>query len=157
MVRIHSGPPLIAAQSARHHAPVDHWQIAAPTLRRQAGQNRPGAPLQQRSRSSMYRAPRFERGGCRRNWRSGACAVSAPRLQEGAVAPRIPAASTTHFSRRSPMQRHRFQKPKSAGANPAAGTTFAPVAQRRGSGLKPRPVSVRVRPGALPLNARVAQ
>ena len=33
----------------------------------QAGQNRPGASFQQRSRSSMYRAPRFERGGCRRN------------------------------------------------------------------------------------------
>ncbi len=81
--------------------------------------NRSGAPFQQRSRSSMYRARRFERGGCRRNWRSGACAVSAPHLQEGAVAPRIPVASTNHFPG---------------------------VAQCRGNELRPRPVRVQVLP-----------
>ena len=112
-----------------------NWEIAAPTLRRQAGQNRPGAPFQQRSRSSMYRAPRFERGGCRRN----SCREH------------------HSFSRRSPMKRQRAQTSSSAGASPAAGTTLAPVAQRRGSGLKPRSVSVRIRPGALLLSARVAQ
>ena len=55
------------------------------------------------------------------------------------------------------QQRHSAQNGASAGANPAAGTTLAPVAQRRGSGLKPRSVPVRIRPGALHLNARVAQ
>ena len=52
------------------------------------------------------------------------------------------------FSRRSPMKRQRAQTSSSAGASPAAGTILAPVAQRRGSGLKPRSVSVRIRPGA---------
>lgn len=52
-----------------------------------------------------------------------------------------------HFPRRSPMQRQRAQTSSSAGASPAAGTIFAPVAQRRGSGFKLRPVSVQIRPG----------
>ena len=79
------------------------------------------------------------------------------RASNAEVAGEIPAGSTTHLSRRSPMQRQRAQTSSSAGASPAAGTTLAPVAQRRGSGLKPRSVSVRVRPGALHLNARVVQ
>ena len=55
------------------------------------------------------------------------------------------------------QKRHSAQNGASAGANPAAGTTLAPVAQRRGRGLKPRSVPVRIRPGAPHLNARVAQ
>lgn len=61
-----------------------------------------------------------------------------------------PVSGQSSFSRRSPMQRQRAQTSSSAGASPAAGTTFitAPVAQRRGSGLNPRQVPVQVRPGA---------
>ena len=95
-------------------------------MRRQAGQNRPGAPFQQNSRSSAEQSGRLRTGGSWVQFLPGA----------------------PFFPRRSPMQRQRAQTSTSAGASPAAGTTLAPVAQRRGSGLKPRSVSVRIRPGA---------
>jgi hypothetical protein len=98
----------------------------------------------QRSRSSMYRAPRFERGGCRRN----SCREH-----------------HSFFPRRSPTSRGTPLRPEPVRVQllppgPLCGSCryhIAPVAQRRGSGLKPRPVSVRVRPGAHHLNARVVQ
>lgn len=145
MAQIHPGPPWKQRQAGVHHTRSERYTGSSIADRRtdiaEAGGAEPPrrTTFPQRSRSSMYRAPRFERGGCRRN------SCREYHFQTHHI---------SHFSRCSPMQRQRAQTSSSAGASPAAGTNFhpaiifAPVAQCRGRGLKPREVSVQVRPGA---------
>ena len=122
----------------------------------------PGPPLHRRAQRAGSRAGRSiadrrtdiaEAGGAEPPRRSILLAPVAQCIEHRAsnaeVAGENPAGSTILFPGVAQQQRHSAQNGASAGANPAAGTTLAPVAQRRGSGLKPRSVSVRIRPGAL--------
>ena len=151
--------PVVGSISSPVAQPVER-----PTLNREVdGANPSGAATSSpRTRAascagrSIRRSPHRHCGGRRGRTAPAHHFINAPvaqciehRASNAEVAGEIPAGSTTHFSRRSPTQRQRAQTSSSAGASPAAGTTFAPVAQCRGSGLKPRSVSVRIRPGAL--------
>ena len=53
--------------SPRHHAPVGQSADRRTDIAEAGGAVPPRRTIFQRSRSSMDRAPRFERGGCRRN------------------------------------------------------------------------------------------
>ena len=151
--------PVVGSTSSPVAQPAER-----PTLNQEVdGANPSGAAISSlrhaasRAGRSIRRSPHRHCGGRRGRTAPAHHFNNAPvaqciehRASNAEVAGEIPAGSTTHFSRRSPMQRQRAQTSSSAGASPAAGTTLAPVAQRRGSGLKPRSVSVRVRPGAPP-------
>ena len=134
MVRIHPGPPF-HRRITRHHAPVDQSGDRRTDIAEAGGAEPPWRTISTSSRSSADQSGRLRTGG---SW-----------VQFLPGAPLFPGVAQ--------QQRHSAQNGASAGANPAAGTIFAPVAQRRGSGLKPRSVSVRIRPGAHHLDARVAQ
>jgi hypothetical protein len=117
-----------------------------------------GSPEKQCSRSSMYRAPRLERGGCRRDScreyqlrRVSPTSRGAP-LRTERLKVRILHAVPLCLSRcRALMAR---QGDKLAGDSiasldaPNASTTFAHVVQRRDSVLKMRKVPVQIRPWA---------
>ena len=96
MVQIHPGPPFHRAGSSIADRRTD--------IAEAGGAEPPRRTIYQRSRSSMYRAPRFERGGCRRK----SC-------REHHFIPGV-----------AQQQRHSAQNGASAGATPAAGTISLP-------------------------------
>ena len=117
------------------------------------GVNPCGAATVFLSRSSMYRVPGFEPGGCRRNscrenhstssWQAGffsrvaqssrgvalrtsrSCGIVGQCRRSFAKAHANPTAATI-FRPCSPMQRRQIQNLESAGANPAMGTSLHP-------------------------------
>ena len=92
-------------------------------------------------RSSMYRAPRFERGGCRRK----SCRECHPLPRRSPTAEalrsdrsqcRCNSCRRDHsFACVAQQQRHRSQKPDSASANLAAGTSLRNVNRTSAPGL----------------------
>jgi hypothetical protein len=114
--------------SGFRHGPVAQQQERL-ALNQEAGGANPSGAAIFCSRSSMYRAPRFERGGCRR--KSCRECHSFPRRSPTAEALRSDRSQCRCNSCRrdhsfacvAQQQRRRSQKPDSASANLAAGTT----------------------------------